>query len=121
MNGCPGLHCPGCRDHPGRAAGSLGAAAAVIALVAEFAAEILVTIGTAVALALALAAVLAVRAWRRGWRPRTVIAWDPYTPLPEPEPARALPAPQTVTNNYFYGVTPEQVAGAIARQQIEGR
>ena len=118
MSRCPGLHCDGC-GNGGRLAAILAAGGAAVAAVAAFAEEILVTIGTAVAVALALAVVLAVRAWRRGWRPRTVIAWEPYTPLPEPEPARALPAPQAVTNNYFYGVTPEQVAGAIARQQIE--
>lgn len=35
--------------------------------------------------------------------------------------ARALPEPRTINN--FYGVTPEQIADAIARQQraIEGR
>jgi hypothetical protein len=72
---------------------------------------------------LALAAWVLVRMYRRG-QLAPVVAWQPHAaiPAPEAEPvtgrvARALPEPQTVTNNYFYGVTPEQVADAIARQQ----
>ena len=103
-------------------AGGAAAIGAVIWLVLTF----LWVIAAIVGVALVLVAAGLVWLARHGGEVATVTR----AALPPPEaapvtarPVQALPAPQTVTNNYFYGVTPEQVADAIARQQraVEGR
>ena len=108
-------------------AGVLLAGSGAVAAVAGLLTSLVEVIGAIVLALVALVALVVVLAYRRGWRPSLdpVVAW---TPLPEPEAtplesraARALPAPQTVNNYNFYGVTPDQVAEVVRRQAITDR
>lgn len=86
------------------------------AAVAGFLTSLVWVIGSIVVSLIALIALVVVLAYRRGWRP----SLDPvvaYTPLPEPEPARALP-PQEFHLHLHGAVTREQLGDVAALREI---
>ena len=106
-------------------AGVLLAGGGTVAAITGFLTSLVEVAGAVIISLIALAALIVVLVYRRGWRPslNPVVAWNPHAvaEAQNPRPVPARPGPQIVNN--FYGVTPEQVADAIARQQrvIEGR